>query len=268
MVKRMVTRLVLVCVSLILTGTFTLQSSAAIDMEDAAGIWLFDEGNGDVAKDSSGKGNDGKLINGPEWVDGKYGTALEFDGSSTSVETEHDDSMNLGDKTDFTAVAWFKTTGEGFIMTKTVDPGAWVGFEVKLVNAMIRTCLQTVPVTVCDNRGSGLTDGEFHHVAAVFSRTEGKRWIYIDGELQGDPIDQSSVVGSIDNEGGLAIGVRGADHDAGTFFTGVIDEAALFTTALSEDDVKEVMNDGLGSLVAVSPSGSLITTWGEIRRAF
>ena len=266
--KKMVTRLVLVCISLILTGTFTLQSSAAISMEDAVGIWLFDEGKDDVAKDSSDKGNDGKLINGPEWVEGRYGSALEFDGSVTSVETEHDDSMNLGDKTDFTVVAWFKTQeliANQFLVSKTVQP--WTGFEVKLREDAIRTCLQTAPATVCDNRGSGLTDGEFHHVAVVFSRTEGKRWVYVDGELQGAPIDHSSVQGSIDNENGLAIGVSMGDHRADSFFTGVIDEVALFKTALSEDDIRAVMN-GLGRFTAVSPSGSLITTWGEIRRAF
>ena len=267
--KTLATRLTLVCISLILTGTFMPQGSAAINMEDAVGVWLFDEGKGEVAKDSSDKGNDGKLINGPAWVDGKYGSALEFDGSSTSVETEHDDSLNLGDKTDFTVFAWFKTQeviANQFLVSKTVQP--WTGFEVKLREDAIRTCLQTAPATVCDNRGSGLTDGEFHHVAAVFSRTEGKRWIYIDGELQGAPIADSSVQGSIDNEDGLAIGIRMDDHEAASAWNGVIDEVALFKTALTEDDVKEVMNDGLGSFTAVSPSGSLITTWGEIKRAF
>ena len=36
--------------------------------------------NGTVAYDSSGNGNDGNLINGPTWTDGKIGNALSFDG--------------------------------------------------------------------------------------------------------------------------------------------------------------------------------------------
>ena len=44
------------------------------------GWWKFDEGNGTVAYDSSGNGNDGNLTNGPIWTDGKIGGALSFDG--------------------------------------------------------------------------------------------------------------------------------------------------------------------------------------------
>ena len=264
--KKMVTRLVLIFISLILTGTFTPQSSAEVHQVDAAGIWLFDEGEGDVARDSSGKGNDGTLIGGPKWVEGKYGTALKFNGSKTSVEIEHDDSLNLGDKTDFTVVAWYTITlAQGaFIMSKTVKP--WIGFEVKFNVDWITCCIKAPDGESCGDSGLVLYDGEFHHVAAVFSRTEGRGWVYIDGVVEGDPIDYFETEGSIDNLNGLAIGVSMADHIAGSFFRGNLDEVALFTTALSQEDVLEVMN-GM-ELLAVSPSGSLTTTWGEIRRAF
>ncbi|MYC75233.1 hypothetical protein F4X10_05600 [Candidatus Poribacteria bacterium] len=118
-----------------LASVFPLLSAAEVSVDDAIGIWLFDEGRGNVAKDSSPNGNDGELIAGPKWVEGKFGGALEFDGSGTSVETESADKLNefeLGDKTDFTVTAWFKTdAGTGFIMSKTRLAGDWTGFEVK-----------------------------------------------------------------------------------------------------------------------------------------
>jgi len=62
--------------------------------EGLVGYWKFDEGKGDVATDSSGNGNDGKIIRGPEWVDGKFGKALKFDaGSRHKVEVPHSDSF-------------------------------------------------------------------------------------------------------------------------------------------------------------------------------
>jgi len=64
---------------------FAVSSEARIDPETIAGMWLFDEDEGDVANDSSGNGNNGALINGPDWDDGKFGSALEFDGASTYV---------------------------------------------------------------------------------------------------------------------------------------------------------------------------------------
>ena len=124
---------VIACVCL--AAAFPLLSAAEVSVDDAIGIWLFDEGTGNVAKDSSPNGNDGELIAGPKWVKGKFGDALEFDGSGTSVETESADKLTefeLGDKTDFTVTAWFKTdAGTGFIMSKTRLAGDWTGFEVK-----------------------------------------------------------------------------------------------------------------------------------------
>ena len=49
------------------------QSDAKIDPKSAAGVWLFDEGSGKVAFDSSDNGYDGKLMGNPKWVDGKFG---------------------------------------------------------------------------------------------------------------------------------------------------------------------------------------------------
>ena len=47
-------------------------------LDDAVGIWLFDEGKGNTAADTSGNGNDG-AITGAKWAEGKFGGALEFE---------------------------------------------------------------------------------------------------------------------------------------------------------------------------------------------
>ncbi|MBM3236204.1 LamG domain-containing protein [Candidatus Poribacteria bacterium] len=50
-------------------------------------------------------------------------------------------------------------------------------------------------------------------------------------------------------------------------FTGAVDEVAIFNVALSEADVQISMNQGLARvLTAVSPSGKLTTTWGQIKQ--
>ena len=82
MMKTVVARLTLACVSLIVISLmFTAQGDAKIDPESIAGIWLFDEGKDDITKDSSKNGNDGKLINNPEWTKGNFSKALEFHGT-------------------------------------------------------------------------------------------------------------------------------------------------------------------------------------------
>ena len=59
-----------------------------VDLSTAVGIWLFDEGSGDSTKDMSSKGNHAKLTEGPKWVSGKFGKALEFNGEDNCVQTE------------------------------------------------------------------------------------------------------------------------------------------------------------------------------------
>ncbi len=68
-------------------------------------IWLFDEGNGKVAKDISGNGNDGTLT-GAKWDTGKFKDALEFD-VGKFVDCGNGDSLNLEDS-DLTIGAWIK----------------------------------------------------------------------------------------------------------------------------------------------------------------
>ena len=63
----------------------TAQSGAEIDPETITGLWLFDEGAGKVAIDSSGSGLDADITK-PEWVDGPFGKALEFDGGGAFLE--------------------------------------------------------------------------------------------------------------------------------------------------------------------------------------
>ena len=50
----------LVCCSIIVMSlALTIASEAEVNLDNAVGIWLLDEGVGQVAKDSSANGNDG-----------------------------------------------------------------------------------------------------------------------------------------------------------------------------------------------------------------
>jgi hypothetical protein len=51
------------------------------------GWWKFDERIGTSANDSSGNANTGTLTNGPQWVSGKIGQGLSFDGATQYTRT-------------------------------------------------------------------------------------------------------------------------------------------------------------------------------------
>ena len=96
-----------ICVAVLsIVGLLTTSGYAEIDPETCVGMWLFDEGSGNVAKDSSGNKNDGKLVENPKWVNGKFGKALEFDGAGSYVDCGDDESLNIPTGDSVTMCAW------------------------------------------------------------------------------------------------------------------------------------------------------------------
>ncbi len=133
-------RLVLSGISFLIFGLmFATLSNAAIDLNEAAGIWLFEEEDGDVIKDSSKNGNNGEA-DGTEHVDGIFGSGLSFNGTSDMVLVPDDDSLDLQEA--WTITAWIKVNASeanwGHILGKR-DPA------VAVVNYAFRT----------DNVGTG-----------------------------------------------------------------------------------------------------------------
>ena len=57
------------------------QVSAEIQPADIIAVWTFDEGVGNIAKDTEGKGIEAEIVGNPEWVNGIRGKALAFDGT-------------------------------------------------------------------------------------------------------------------------------------------------------------------------------------------
>jgi hypothetical protein len=59
------------------------------------GYWEFDEVSGTLANDSSGNGNTGTLVNGPQRVAGISDMALSFDGSDDHVLIQDSSSLDI-----------------------------------------------------------------------------------------------------------------------------------------------------------------------------
>jgi hypothetical protein len=64
------------CLGLITLIVITASARAEIYMDNVVGLWLFDEGEGEVVNDLSGNENHGTFNGTPEWVEGVIGGAL------------------------------------------------------------------------------------------------------------------------------------------------------------------------------------------------
>ncbi len=90
-----------------------LPAQAALNPDNIMGMWLFNEGNGDKASDSSDNRNDGKIMGGAKWVDGKFGKAIEFNGTDAWVEVQHSDTVGFEKGTSFTITLHYNGSGVG-----------------------------------------------------------------------------------------------------------------------------------------------------------
>jgi beta-galactosidase len=227
-----------------------------------ASAWLFEETSGKIAKDAVG-GNDGELKGSVDWsADGKFGRAVKFPGKGDSyIRIAHNDVFN-SDPYTFTIWTKLKPTTWQYVIWRNGE--VWP--EAQLVRHIdIWIHKDHYPVFMWHVKGQvGRIDGKkivaddkWHHIAKVYDGKSVK--MYIDGELDGE----SPSGGQIDtSKSPIWLGARPGNVAA----TGLFDEVGFFTEALSETDIKDVMNKGLQVFALVDPAGKLATTWGDIRR--
>jgi hypothetical protein len=84
--------------------------------------------------------------------------------------------------------------------------------------------------------------------------------LYIDGDVDKE---QPATGDMMVNDKDVWIGA--SEFWTPRFFDGIMDEAVLFNVALSQDDIRTLMDKGLGNILAVSPAGKLTTTWAGVK---
>ena len=234
---------------------------AADVLEDAlVGTWLFDENQGNTAQDSSGNGHIGN-IKGAKWVQGKIETALEFDGNGNIVEIPHDKAFDL---TEYTASAWVKTEPNGkwqTVLGKEPIAGNPRNYGIFIAG---NTNLLGVNYTTGGAWKTAFSktvaaDGKWHHVAATF---DGKVLrAYMDGVMEGET---KTEIPPDHNTEPMRIGRWGAPR--GDYMEGIIDEVAIFSQALTEDEIQDITMN-LRDALAVEASGKLAVTWGTLKQS-
>jgi len=240
---------------------------AKIDPKTIVGLWLFNEGKGDTAKDSSGNGNDGTLMIKPKWVDGKFGKALEFDGTASYVDCGNNEIMTM--TKEVTVEFWIRNDKK---MSVFEDRQAVVGkhyleYEVGIYpSGVIHTYTSDGAGNYdeginCANAKNDWVTGEWFHLAWTL---KGKHEIvYVNGIKVGE-FDKPHE-GTKPGVHKLEIGRR---VEGGLPLKGAVDEVAVANVAFTQVEIETCMKDGLEKalgFVAVSPAGKLATYWGNIK---
>ena len=247
-------------------STFVNTSSAMegwIGKDSVVGIWLFDEGSGDTVKDISGNRHDGKIQGELKWVEGKFGKALEFDGVfSNYVEVADTEALRI--RKDISMLAWVHIDGKAErcgVISKYRSAGDLRGYTIDMYDGRLRVLLAwdgaVNPEPVQNVRFPDWEAKTWYHLAGVYDGQTIK--FYVDGEVESECEYNKGIFATTVP---LEIGRGGSRSNP---FMGIIDEAAVFNKALAQEEIRNIMANGLKQATSVRAKGKLAQTWACIK---
>jgi hypothetical protein len=230
------------------------------------GYWTFDELSGGVLHDFSGHGNDGSLVNFPgnlgNWTSGQFGGALRFSGASTQ---QYVSVPNFPmPTTSMTLAAW--VWADSYAGWATIAAGS---------NAFLYSMFGGGPnmgLVVAESIGidyevssASLSLNQWHFIGFVADSLTGIVTFMQDGATAGGFWYTRQLVSSSPE---LDIG----DGPGGGGWDGKIDDLAIWTRALTPQELRSIYNAGLRGQslltllsqpeLAITPVGpSIILTW-------
>jgi len=224
--------------------------------EHTVGLWHFDEGSGNVAKDFSGNGNDG-TINGAQFVPGVIDKALEFDGTNDYVQVS--DSPSLDINSQISMELWFypkEPNLHHFLLDKlgtnnvrsyrllVTGNGGTDSFGNDFVENSIEFGISHDNVNViylATKADHMVSVGKWNHLAATFNGMAMKIF------LNGIKIAEGNSPGGIaTNNNDLTIGT---DYDipgnSDYYSKGTIDEVRISNIARTPEEIHQAYQTGI-----------------------
>ena len=253
--------LVYIC-SLIIVQIFMSSSYAKVDPKSIVGIWLLDEGGGDVVKDISPNGNDGKIV-GANWVNGKFNKALQFDGVSHVEIPANQTTDNYVDG--FTYLLWVQPAATPPNANTRLIERDWHNPTIQIGPADFYGSIEINADQANSNvRGGAWKLNQWSFVALTWDGTTLR--LYVDDEMVNERKLGKPDFTKAHNQG--AIWLAQWKAAGGWDFKGLMDEVGVFNVALSPDDIENIRENGLDKslgLTAVSSAGKMTVAWGKIK---
>jgi len=240
--------------------------------------YKLDENTGSTTYNSSGNGTTGTLYNGASYTQGKYGSAVKFDGTNDLIELGDDNNIDVDANGSITVSAWVyitKLTSDAEIVSKKLGYDAsqvgWTLYQFSTANggnicAYISSGVgQSSEACTADNStNSSLNTWE--HWAFTFDRSTRYTTLYRNGvkaNYAAYDVTPASI-GSVANTQCARIGAQSkstpCDGSIGANpFSGLIDDVRIYNYVRTPAQIIEDMN--AGHPAPGSPIGSAVAHW-------
>ncbi len=264
----------------------TNMASAAL-LDGVISAWTFNDGTGnDLFNRNNGKFMDGAYVMDAPTANKISGHLMMDADKNAYCEAPHGPSMDAM-KDAFTVAAW-AFIGKSGDHAAIVYKGAAIGWGPNYLFRIATTNDSSLTWGACNQSTEGWFEtadvykaGEWFHVALT---ADGKNvTAYVNGEIvkatNGDATGGATrnpkpIPGPYltfpDQPIRMAIGIgRGGDLNNKDYLrSAMIDEVVMFRRALSQSEIKELMNLDISTAVgttAVTPKSKLAVTWGSLK---
>ncbi|MBN1816950.1 MAG: LamG domain-containing protein, partial [Sedimentisphaerales bacterium] len=229
-------------VSLVIGAAYIL-TPVALSADPSALLerWPMDEQTGNVISGVVHALN-GTLVNGPQWTRSCLGSgALSFDGQNDYAELGTPTELLDLPQSSFSIVMWIKTMD---LATRSILIGNYDGDPAW--NLEIHTSDQPGHLRLYldgeDHHDDvSVADGQWHHIAAVRDLDAGQVTLYIDGQIA---YSQASAKGAFSVPAGRPTRLA-RDSRADLSYEGWMDDVRLYTAALTQDDVFNIIEEAI-----------------------
>jgi len=202
--------------------------------EGLVGCWLMNEGAGGKIFDLSGNGNTGVFVNDTHFVPGKFGRALDFDGTGDYVDIAEKSDL---DNADMTVSFWTKPHSLSQTGVLFMNREFWntnYGFEIFIDNDGLSIRGSGSPMTTDGDFFTGLLNA-WIHIVVVYKGTDVKAY------RNGIEVHSGTVNAIIDSTHNLIIGGFGSGPS--TNYDGEIDHAMIWRRALWAGEIARLYRE-------------------------
>lgn len=249
-------RMLLLRINLLLVGVFVLGIGFSFADSHTVLLMHFNEKQDSVVTDSSDYGNDG-VVYGAGWMEGKFGTALYFDGVDDYVKIPNSESLYIGDEITIEFWLYVKTkptSGYYSAVSKKDSYAVWSWTNGPLLFSTVFSAKN------CASCMEGVSTGRWLYVACTHKN--GVSRFYLNGKLQKNVGLETFRRNTED----LFLGIASKDSKNNRFFHGLIDELRISNVVRYTSDFtppeQEFPNGGdqtiagLTKSTAVTPIGT------------